>query len=146
MTWMTPLVVWMSLWITCAPLTWSAPPSTLNMTSESTLAISRRNDYRVRELDLVAVKGKAKPVKVYEVLEFADFEFPPAKEEMLSRYEAGMNAYKRHEWTAAAAEFEAGLAAFPKDGPCRLYLARCREHEADPPPPDWDFVVRRTAK
>jgi adenylate cyclase len=119
---------------------------TLNMTSESTLAISRREEYRVRELDLVAVKGKEQPVEVYEVLEFAGFEFSAEKEKMLELYEAGMSAYKRHEWEAAATHFEAGLAAFPSDGPSRLYLDRSRANAADPPPPDWDFVVRRTVK
>jgi len=42
---------------------------TLNMTSEYSLNLARRDDYRVRELDLVAVKGKEQPVKVYAVLE-----------------------------------------------------------------------------
>jgi adenylate cyclase len=119
---------------------------TLNMASEYTLDLATREDYRVRELDLVAVKGKARPVKVYEILEFAGFEFEPDKEEMLRQYEAGMKAYKNHDWETAAACFEAGLAALPSDGPSRLYVDRSKENAADPPPPDWDFVVRRTVK
>lgn len=119
---------------------------TLNMASEYTLATARRDDYRVRELDLVAVKGKQRPVKVYEVLEFAGVEFEAEKEEMLRQYDAGMKAYKSHDWEGAAQLFQAALEAVPDDGPSRLYLDRSRENAADPPPPDWDFVVRRTVK
>jgi adenylate cyclase len=118
---------------------------TLNMVSEVTLAAGR-DEYRVRELDFIAVKGKDEPVKVYELLEFAGEELPPAKEKALEEYAAGMEAYRQHDWTGAMARFQAGLDACPDDGPCALYVTRCRENIDDPPPPDWDFVVRRTEK
>jgi len=120
--------------------------STLNMVSEYTLSLARRDDYRVRELDLVAVKGKEEPVQVYEVLEFTGVEFDDEVEQMLRRYETGMAAYKKHDWSDAAQCFRGALQALPTDGPSRLYLDRCITNETDPPPPDWDFVVRRTVK
>lgn len=119
---------------------------TLNMASEYTLAMAKKDQYRVRELDLIAVKGKEKPVKVYEVLEMTGVAFSAGKEEMLRHYEAGMKAYKSHQWEAAASSFEAAVSAFPGDGPSKLYVERSRQNSADPPPPDWDFVVRRTVK
>ena len=118
---------------------------TLNMVSEVTLAAGRA-EYRVRELDLIAVKGKEDPVKVYELLEMAGVELDGAKEKALTSYEAGMQAYKRHDWSVARQHFEASVAACPSDGPSLLYVRRCMENLADPPPPDWDFVVRRTEK
>jgi adenylate cyclase len=119
---------------------------TLNMVSQVTLEAGTPDAYRVRELDLIAVKGKAEPVKVYELLELAGVALPAEKEEALRRYEVGMAAYKRQEWAAAKAEFEAALAVCPQDGPSRIYRARCAEHSVAPPPPDWDFVVHRTEK
>jgi len=119
---------------------------TLSMVSESTLEAVGPGRYRVRELDLIAVQGKAEPVKVYELLELAGFALPPDKEEALRHYELGMKAYKCREWSAAKEHFEAALAACPDDGPSRVYAARCADHIAVPPPPDWDFVVRRTEK
>jgi adenylate cyclase len=94
----------------------------------------------------VAVKGKSEPTRVYELVEMAGVPLPEGKEEALRRYDQGMAAYKRHEWSAAKAHFEAALAAFPGDGPSSVYVARCDENLADPPPPDWDFVVRRQEK
>ncbi len=115
------------------------------MVSEVTLAAAR-DEYRVRELDLIAVKGKEEPVKVYELLEMVGVDLDDAKERALTCYDSGMQAYKRHEWAAAKKHFEAAVSACPADGPSRLYVERCDENIADPPPADWDFVVRRTEK
>ncbi len=118
---------------------------TLNMVSEVTLH-SGRDEYRVRELDYIAVKGKDEPVKVYELLEMKGVRLSPDKEEAIVRYEQGMIAYKQHDWAQAKRHFQSALEACPDDGPSRLYVTRCDENIADPPPPDWDFVVRRTEK
>lgn len=118
---------------------------TLNMVSEATLALAK-GSYRVRELDYIAVKGKEEPLKVYELIEFADSELPEELKAALGHYEAGMIAYRKHDWATAKSHFEDGLARKSDDGPCRLYVERCVEHIASPPPADWDFVVRRTEK
>jgi adenylate cyclase len=118
---------------------------TLNMVSEVTLAAGRP-EYRVRELDYIAVKGKDEPVKVYELLEFEGVELAPEKEEALRHYARGMEAYRQHAWEEAKGHFGAGAAACPDDGPCLLYVERCEANIEDPPPADWDFVVRRTEK
>jgi adenylate cyclase len=92
------------------------------------------------------VKGKARPVKVYEVLGFGDEEFSPGKEEALEHFESGLGAYRSQDWDLARKYFEAALEADPDDGPSRVYLDRTLEYAADPPPTDWDFVVRREVK
>jgi adenylate cyclase len=120
--------------------------NTLVMVSQATLAAGDASKVRVRELDYVAVVGKEQPVVVYELLESADVGLPQPKEEALRRYAQGMAEYKQHRWAAAKAHFLAALEACPDDGPSRLYVARCDGHVANPPPPDWDFVVRRQEK
>ncbi|HET9947581.1 MAG TPA: adenylate/guanylate cyclase domain-containing protein [Longimicrobiales bacterium] len=119
---------------------------TLTMVSEETLRRARVERYRVRELDLVAVKGKIEPVRVYELLELAGVELAAGKEEALVRYQAGMEAYKARDWMGARACFARALEVCPEDGPSRVYLLRCEQHVADPPPAGWDFVVHRTEK
>jgi hypothetical protein len=52
----------------------------------------------------------------------------------------------RRQHPSARERFRAAAEACPEDGPSRLYMARCEKNLADPPPPDWDFVVRRTEK
>jgi adenylate cyclase len=119
---------------------------TLTMVSQATLAAGDAAKVRVRELDYVAVKGKEEPVVVYELLEMAGVRLPEGKEEALRRYQEGMALYRRREWAGARACFLAALEAWPDDGPSRLYVERCDGHIAHPPPPDWDFVVRRQEK
>jgi adenylate cyclase len=119
---------------------------TLTMVSEFTLDAADAAAFRVRELDFIAVVGKIEPVKVYEVLEMAGAELEPHREEALKHFAAGHQAYKGRDWELAATYFEAAVAVDPEDGPSRVYLARAQQYAADPPPADWDFVVRRTAK
>ncbi len=118
---------------------------TLNMVSEATLQLAR-GTYRTRELDYIAVKGKEEPIKVYELLEMDGVGLPEELEAALAHYEAGLRAYRNHDWSTARSHFEDGLARRPQDGPCWLYVQRCDDHLASPPPADWDFVVRRTEK
>jgi adenylate cyclase len=119
---------------------------TLVMVSQATLAAGDAAKVRVRELDYIAVVGKEEPVVVYELLEMAGVGLPEAKEEALRWYERGMAEYKQHRWAAAKAHFLAALEAWPDDGPSRVYMERCDAHVANPPPADWDFVVRRQQK
>ena len=119
---------------------------TLTMVSEFTLNAADASAYRLRELDFIAVTGKIEPVRVYEVLEMAGVGLPPHREEALRHFESGFQSYKGRDWELAARYFEAALDADPKDGPSKVYLGRARQYVADPPPADWDFVVRRTSK
>ena len=106
----------------------------------------RLQRFRVRVLDFVTVKGKIEPVTVYEVLEMAGVALSPEKEEAIAHYEAGMKVYRGRDWELAREYFKAGLDADPSDGPSKVYLERSKENIANPPPADWDFVVRRTTK
>ncbi len=71
---------------------------------------------------------------------------PDHREEALRQYDQGLKVYRTMDWELASKYFEAALEANPEDGPSEVYLGRCREYIANPPPADWDFVVRRTVK
>jgi class 3 adenylate cyclase/CHASE2 domain-containing sensor protein len=119
---------------------------TFTMASEFTMKAADPEGYRVRELDLIAVYGKQEPVKVYEVLEFRGVTFSDEREEALRQYAQGLKVYKTMDWELAAKYFETALEHDPEDGPSRVYLGRCKDNIANPPPADWNFVVRRTVK
>ncbi len=92
-----------------------------------------------RYLDLVAVKGKARPVAVYELLG-ADTELSPIQRQVLQRYEDGIRLYRARRFEEAAEHFRAALEVDPQDGPSAAYLERCMEMCENPPPADWDGV------
>lgn len=119
---------------------------TFVMCARDTLDAATPGLVRVRELDRIAVVGKSEPVTVYEVLELGDHRFPPEREEALARYQEALEAYRRRDFAAAEAGFARALEADPLDGPSRVYRERAAAFATDPPPPDWDFVVRRSVK
>jgi adenylate cyclase len=93
----------------------------------------------VRELDLVRVKGKRLPVRIYEILGTAR---ERAGWEVLVRgFDAALAAYRAQRWDDAMFAFAAVLEKYPDDGPAQLYLERCRDMLAAPPESDWDGVT-----
>jgi adenylate cyclase len=92
-----------------------------------------------RELDLVRVKGKRLPVRIYEILGTADDREQWAP--LLRGFDAGLAAYREQRWDDALFAFAAVLEKYPEDGPAQLYIERCRDMLAAPPEPDWDGVT-----
>ena len=98
-----------------------------------------------RELDLVRVKGKKQPVKIFELRSMRPV--PAIEQELVvDVYEAGLALYKQQEWLRAVQEFRRVLKYFPTDGPSRVYIKRCLDFLEQPPPPDWDGVYEFKTK
>lgn len=96
----------------------------------------------VRELDLLRVRGKHQPVKVYELLGMAS---DAARfRDLIDRFEKGLEAYRSGQWRTAIDIFEALANNHPEDGPTHVFLKRCHDLLARPPEGSWDgvFVVK----
>lgn len=104
-----------------------------------------REHIEVREIDLIRVKGKAAPERVFELLARRG-ELSEAQERLRGAFLAGLEAYRARDWAAATARFEAALEIEPGDGPSRVYLERCRLYTDEPPPADWDGVFVMATK
>ncbi len=115
------------------------------LVSEFTVA-QLKGDYRLREADLIQVKGKQQPVSIYEVLDYHDAESYPGLSEMLARYPEAMAAYRAMDFTSARNLFECMLARHPFDNLLQLYVDRSLTFEADPPPIDCGGVFVMTTK
>ncbi len=99
-----------------------------------------------RELDLIRVKGKSRPVRIFEVLETADRGIPAGRESLVERFEMGLSHYREREFEQAKDLFADILGLDPEDGPARLYLQRCGRYIETPPPEEWDGVFVMTSK
>jgi adenylate cyclase len=93
----------------------------------------------VRRLDWVAVYGRTQGLAVYELLGMADHG-ASQKLEWVAAYEAGLDAYARRDWAAAAELFESAIAVRGDDLPSQIFVERCRKYLASPPPGDWTAV------
>ncbi|MBI4871669.1 MAG: hypothetical protein HY814_08875 [Candidatus Riflebacteria bacterium] len=94
----------------------------------------------VRPIDRIRVKGRVRPIVVYELLERADTGVSPQKELLIGLYSRGLDAYLRRDFDEASGIFQRALDLDASDGPSAVMLARARAFLEDPPPPDWDGV------
>ena len=97
-----------------------------------------------RELDGVRVKGKLKPVKIYELL--GEKKDEAAFKELLEGFAKGLALYREAKWDEAIAAFEGVLALRPNDYPSKMYVERCKNLKENPPPEPWDGVFVMTKK
>jgi adenylate cyclase len=111
--------------------------------SESTLRLVREQVV-ARELDLIRVKGKMQPVKVYELLGLAAD--APQYSDLVSRFESGLEAYRSGQWRTAIEILEALLRDHPQDGPSQVFIKRCQDLLAQPPEGTWDGVFVMKSK
>ncbi len=98
-----------------------------------------------RELDVVRVKGKDKPVTVYEPIGFAQH-VDPSVLVRLERYHAALELYRRQKWDEARREFQAMAKAEPETKVHKVYLERIDHFIAEPPGEGWDGVFTHTSK
>ncbi len=111
--------------------------------SESTYQ-AVRDHFVGRELDLIRVKGKTKPVKVYELLgsvaEAGQFQ------DLMERFNQGIELYRTTRWEAAIEQFEGLVRDYPDDGPSGVFLHRCQDLLVQPPESAWDGVYVMKSK
>ena len=97
----------------------------------------------VRELDRLAVYGRAGGLQIYELLAMADD--APGALDWVKCYEAGLTAWRAGDFTAAIDAFDKTLMLHPDDAASLLMIERCRQQLENPASADWDgTTVART--
>ncbi|PKL42255.1 MAG: hypothetical protein CVV41_15890 [Candidatus Riflebacteria bacterium HGW-Riflebacteria-1] len=110
---------------------------TLSMVSESVHNQIDRQLISTRFLDNLAVKGKEKPIEVFEVRGYRRDE-TAGWLEAEPVYKSGIEQYLARNWDTAIQLFEKVLQLCPGDGPSVMYIERSRQFKIAPPPENWD--------
>jgi adenylate cyclase len=100
--------------------------------------------YLCREIDRLTVKGKTKPVRIYELLQLKK----NAAEKLVNIkkvFEEGLHEYRAQKWSAAEKAFTFLKDKF-EDEPSSVFLRRIRLFRRDPPGSDWDGVFTSMVK
>jgi adenylate cyclase len=105
-----------------------------------TTAARMRTPVRMRDLDLIRVRGMQRPVSLCEVLEHHTAESFPHMDEVIFAFAEAVAHYRDRNWGQARRLFSEALKANPADRPSSLYLERCEIYRQTPPPADWDGV------
>ncbi|MBN1609722.1 MAG: adenylate/guanylate cyclase domain-containing protein [Polyangiaceae bacterium] len=106
--------------------------------------------FLMRPVDVVAVKGKAKGVRIYELLAglSGDPDVPASGEQLRCKEltEQAFQAYIGRDFQRAASLYQRLAGSFPDDGVGPLFVQRCEAYMRDPPGPDWTGITRMTRK
>ncbi|KYK31337.1 MAG: hypothetical protein AYK22_07985 [Thermoplasmatales archaeon SG8-52-3] len=94
--------------------------------------------FEIRKLDAVRVKGKTKPILIYELvseknkLDKTDIDF-------IRLYEEGLEFYFKKKWNDAIKSFKEAL-KLKEDFASHEFIKRCQNFFKNAPPKDWDGV------
>ena len=123
----------------------------VNKTYSTSIIISENtqkllgNEFLVRELDRIRVKGKSRSVCIYELLDLFDDQLPDNPPEYISAFHTGLELYRNRDWQGAIDAFDKVL-RLKDDTPSRIFVDRCRYFKTHPEPEDWDGVFDITTK
>ena len=109
-----------------------------------------KDQFEWRFLDNVRVKGKKRPVKVFELLAEKD-ELDDEYSKLVPRFNEGLELYLAQEWEKSLSAFkeaESMEKVFPArpTNPSALYIERCQFLKENPPGDDWDGTWTLTEK
>jgi adenylate cyclase len=97
-----------------------------------------RHEMLARELDLIRVKGKSKPVKIYELI--GTVAAAAQHRDRIERFAQGLAAYREGNWATALGIFETLAADCPQDAPSHVFAKRCQGFLLHAPEGVWDGV------
>jgi adenylate cyclase len=115
------------------------------MISESTATEQVTDEFLLREMDIMRVKGKNRPIKIFEVVCKKE-EITEQRLKMVQTFEAGLKLYREQHWNDAISMFKTILNIHPDDSASTMYIGRCEEFRIHPPQKDWDGVYVMTSK
>jgi adenylate cyclase len=119
---------------------------TRTIISEFTLAAMLHPEkFIMRELDLIVVKGKTEPVKIFEVMQVK-----PGMDEKCRQvskmFGEALSLYRTQKWNEAEQMLLEILKVIPNDGPSNVFLERCAFFRENPPGAEWNGVNVMTHK
>lgn len=100
--------------------------------------------FACRELDMVQVKGRQAPVRIYELMGMASDVM--GETGFVRQFEQGLEQYRAREFDTAVRLFNQALQLRPDDPPSRLFIQRCQHLMDEPPDGSWDGTWSFTDK
>jgi adenylate cyclase len=100
--------------------------------------------YETRRLDAVRVKGKKKPIMIFELISRKG-RTSKKQLEFIRHYEDGLKLYFEKKWKKAIESFQAALKIMD-DAASKEFIKRCQEFSKNPPVKDWDGVWEMKTK
>lgn len=103
-----------------------------------------KDTFLCREIDLMTVKGKRTPLRIFELLQERG-KSSDREHEIKRVFEEGLSLYRQQVWSGAEKCFFFLKEKF-RDGPSEIFLKRIQAFRGTPPAQDWDGVFNLTVK
>ncbi|HOQ41427.1 MAG TPA: adenylate/guanylate cyclase domain-containing protein [Smithellaceae bacterium] len=97
-----------------------------------------------REIDSVRVKGKTRPVRIFELL--GEKKDEPGYQNLIKVFATGLTLYRDGKWDDAIAAFQDACKIKHDDFVSTTYIERCKTLKQHPPAHPWDGVFVMTKK
>ncbi|NOZ25464.1 MAG: adenylate/guanylate cyclase domain-containing protein [Nitrospirae bacterium] len=95
---------------------------------------------QTRELGTFLLYGKAKPVKVFELVNRVD-RVTERQRAICSSFAEALDAFRRRQWEYAMERFDDIIRKHGEDGPSGFYIELISRYRRNPPPEPWEGVI-----
>jgi len=99
----------------------------LLITKETYEKLADKKRYATRKISTVIVKGKSKPVTIYEVFNHDSINLIEAKQKSKEAFERGVDLFDQEKYAEACAVFELIVRENKDDLPAAVYYKKCRK-------------------
>ncbi|MBI5202980.1 MAG: adenylate/guanylate cyclase domain-containing protein [Elusimicrobia bacterium] len=106
-------------------------------------------DYAAIELDLIKVKGKTRPVRIYSLIGDRTIAADPKFKELVAEHEKMLEAYRAQDWDQASKHLAATVPlaeGWKLSKLHHVYESRIEAYRTAPPGADWDGAFTATSK
>jgi adenylate cyclase len=107
--------------------------------------IAQVEGFLTREAGTFLLKGKAQPIRVYQLLSRAE-EADVTQQEACAIFAEGLRAFRCRSWFQAREKFQQSVDLLRDDGLARFYLALCERYEKQSPDETWKGFIELEEK
>ena len=111
----------------------------LELKSENSI----QDSFRFRELDIIKVKGKIKPIAIFQLIIPGD---KLDNYKLIDDYNKALSNYRSRNFTESLKLFKLILEFLPGDVPSTHYVDRNSFYIKNPPSAEWDYVYTAESK
>lgn len=116
------------------------------LSEDSVGQLKEKENFHLRYLGKVQVKGKKEPVGLYECFDGDNMESVRQKAKTLPDFEAGLDQFFSKNFAEASATFNRILKSNATDQPARIFMTKAGKNQIEGVPDDWTGVEVMTFK
>ncbi|MDH4262847.1 MAG: hypothetical protein OEV78_07385 [Spirochaetia bacterium] len=103
-------------------------------------------EFQLREIDSVYLKGKSNQVKIYEVYNCNEVSVSNQKSSYAVEFQAARQLYISGKFNQAEIDFQKIAQQCPQDTVLQVFIKRCKDLQNFPPEEEWSGIFNLTSK